>query len=301
LFPAISAFSNKAAVVNRSNRYTPYLFLAPALAIIVAFRFIPATAGVWESFFSVSFLSDSTKVFVGLDNFLRLFGDEVFLRSIGNTLWFNLFVNPIQIAIALALAVLANRPLRGIAAFRSLMLLPVAVSLTISSLLGGMIVNQSGLLNGILVALGFSPLPFLLSPQTAMSTILGISSWIGCPFWMLFILAGMQNISPQIYESAAIDGAGPVTQFFKITLPLLKRTLVFVLVTDTVANFLLFIPVYVLTSGGPEKSTSTIMFEAYRRGLVYGDIGASSAMVSMLLVFLLLVIAAEFKLTNSEE
>jgi ABC-type sugar transport system permease subunit len=276
--------------MTRQERWVPYVFLAPALILILAFRFFPAIQGLRESLFTTSFVSNSGKVFVGFDNYKNIFSDPTFIQSVRVTILFNLIVNPVQILLALGLAVLVNQKIKGMTFFRSILLLPVAVSLNISAVVGGMAMDQAGLLNGILTALGLPAQPFLLSPSTALGSIIGLSSWVGCPFWMLFILAGMQNISHDIYESASIDGANAWTKFFNITLPLLRRSLAFVLVSDTVANFLLFVPIFILTSGGPQLSTSTIMYEAYRRGMVYGDIGASTAMVSILLLIVLIVI-----------
>ncbi len=286
--------------MTRQERWVPYLFLAPALLLILVFRFFPAVQGLRESFYTTSFVSASGKIFIGLDNYKTIFSDPTFMQSVRNTILFNLVVNPLQIAIALGLAILVNNKVRGMSFFRSVLLLPVAVSINISAIIGGMALDQSGLINGLLVALGIPPQPFLLSPNTALGSIIGLSSWIGCPFWMLFILAGMQNISSDIYELASIDGANAWTKFITMTLPLLRRSLAFVLVSDTVANFLLFVPIFILTSGGPQLSTTTIMYEAYRRGLVYGDIGASTAMVSVLLLIVIIVIAVEFYFMRSE-
>lgn len=286
--------------MTQKERWTPYFFLGPALALIIAFRLLPALTGIRESFYGISFVSDSGKAFTGLDNFTTIFSDRTFVQSIRVTVLFNLIVNPLQILIALGLAILANQNVRGISLFRSVLLLPVAVSLSTSSIIAGMAMDQLGLLNGILTLFGQPQQLFLLSSKTALASIIGISSWIGCPFWMLFLLAGMQNIPHDLYESASIDGATTWEIFVSITLPLLRRSLLFVLVSVTVANFLLFIPVFILTSGGPELSTSTVMYEAYRRGLVYGDIGASSAMVSALLLFIIVIIAIEFYLTRSD-
>lgn len=286
--------------MTRQERWVPYLFLAPALLLILAFRFIPAIQGLRESLYTTSFVSASGKVFAGLDNYRTIFADPTFIQSVRNTILFNLIVNPLQILLALALAILVNQRVRGVTFFRSVLLLPVAVSLNISSIIGGMAMDQSGLVNGLLAALHLPVQPFLLSPQTALGSIIALSSWIGCPFWMLFILAGMQNIPSDIYESASIDGANAWTKFVSITLPLLRRSLAFVLVSDTVSNFLLFVPIFILTSGGPQQSTTTIMYEAYRRGLVYGDLGASTAMVTVLLLIVTVVIAVEFYFLRSE-
>ena len=119
-------------------------------------------------------------------------------------------------------------------------------------------------------------------------------SWIGVPYWSLFFLAGLQGISSDVLESARVDGAGSLRTFISIKLPLLRRVIAFVLVTDTVVNFTLFAPVYLLTRGGPQLSTHLVMYEAYRRGLVYGDIGIASAIICVLLIIVVLVVALEF-------
>jgi multiple sugar transport system permease protein len=124
--------------------------------------------------------------------------------------------------------------------------------------------------------------------------MIGIVSWLGVPFWMLFILAGLQGIPNEVLEAARMDGANPFQSFMQITLPLLRRVLAFVLVADTIANFTLFVPPYLLTRGGPEGSTNLLMYEAWKRGFVYGDLGVSAAMVLILLVVMAVVVLVEF-------
>lgn len=110
------------------------------------------------------------------------------------------------------------------------------------------------------------------------------------PFWMLFLLAGLQGIPAQIYEAAEMDGANGMTKLFRVTLPLMRNSIGFVLIADTISNFLLFVPVYMLTQGGPELSTNLVMYEAYRRGMIYGDFGTSAAMVMMQLCIVIFVV-----------
>ena len=160
---------------------------------------------------------------------------------------------------------------------------------------------QNGLLNGMLRTIGLPPQPFLTSTAQALWCIVMMASWIGVPYWALFLLAGLQGIPPEFYEAAEIDGADWWRRFSEVTFPLLRHVLVFVLVADTVANFLLFVPVLILTEGGPQLSTNTLMFEAYRRGFIYGDFGTASAMISLLLLATLAVIAIEFRLLRSSD
>ncbi len=274
----------------KGERLVPYVLMIPALIILFFFRIVPTILGLGESFYITSFLAGGEKVFAGFTNFARLFADPVFWTSVRVTLIFNLITNPLQIILALGLAQLLNAKVKGINLFRSLYMIPVAISINVSTIIWKLMLDQNGLVNGILKSLGANAQPFFLSSAQSLGSVIWISSWIGVPFWALFLIAGIQGIPGQLYEAADIDGAVGFKRYFLITLPLLKNSLAFVLVAATVANFLLFIPVLLLTKGGPELSTNVAMFEAYRRGLIYGDIGTSSALVFMLFILILAVV-----------
>jgi multiple sugar transport system permease protein len=286
-------------MMAKAEKWVPYLFLSPALLLILFFRVLPALSGLRESLYATSFAGGGVKTFVGLQNFQDIFTDPVGLQSIWVTIRFNLIVNPLQIGLALGLALLVNQVLRGIDLFRSIYLLPIAISLNVTSIIWGLVLAQNGLLNGLLRAVGLPAQPFLQSPDQALWSIIMMASWVGVSYWALFILAGLQGISQELYEAAEIDGAGILQRFKSVTLPLLRRVLIFVLVADTIANFLLFVPVLILTSGGPQLSTNTLMFEAYRRGFVFGDFGTSSAMIMLLLAATLVIVAIEFWLLRT--
>ena len=283
-------------MITKREAWIPYAFLAPALLILVLFRVWPILIGLSESLYTISFLQAGARIFTGLENYQRLFTDRVFLQSLQVSLAFNLLVNPLQLALALGLAFLVNQRVRGIGVFRSIYLIPIAISINVSALIWKLVLNENGLVNGLIQTLGGSPLPFLTSTDYALGSIIAIASWIGVPFWTLFLLAGLQGISTQIYEAARIDGAGPFGTLRYITLPLLRRSIGFVLIADTISNFLLFAPVLLLTEGGPELSTNLVMFEAYRRGLIYGDFGTSAAMVSLQLGLIVGIVAIQFYL-----
>ncbi len=287
--------------MTKAEQWVPYLFLGPALLLILFFRLLPALAGFLESLYATSFAAANAKTFVGLRNFQDIFTDSVGLQSIWVTLRFNLIVNPLQIGLALLLALLVNQALRGIDFFRSIYLLPISISLNVTAIIWGLVLNQNGLMNGLLRAVGLPAQPFLQSPDQALWSIIMMASWVGVAYWALFLLAGLQGIAPELYEAAEIDGARVMQRFIHITLPLLRKVLVFVLVADTIANFLLFVPVLILTSGGPQVSTNTLMFEAYRRGLIFGDFGTSSAMIMLLLGATLAIVALEFWLLRTSD
>lgn len=279
----------------RSERWTPYLFLLPAMALLVMWRYVPIASGLRESFYSNSLSFTGAREYVGWDNFRRLFDDPVFWNSLRVTAFFNLVVNPLQVALALALAVLANQKLRGIGFFRTILLLPVAISINVSSIAWGLALDSNyGLVNGVLESVGIPAQPFLRGFDQAMPTMIGIVSWIGVPYWALFLLAGLQGIPQEVLEAARIDGANRWQTFWQITFPLLRRVLAFVLVADTVVNLTLFAPPYLLTRGGPQESTNLMMYEAWQRGFTYGDLGASAAMVLVLLLIMIVVVAIEF-------
>ena len=229
-------------MMRARQQIIPYLFLLPALLLLVVFNLMPTIATLFESMFVIS-LRSGERVFAGFANYNRIFNDPIFWKSFQVTVLFSLLVNPIQIVLALGLAVLINQRAPGIGIFRSIYLLPIAVSLNVTAIVWGLMLDQnSGMVNGILWQLGIARQPFLHSVDQALWSIILIASWIGVPLWSLFILAGLQNIPPPVLEAAKIDGASAWQSFTKITLPLLRRVLAFVLVADTVANFLMFAP-----------------------------------------------------------
>jgi len=282
-------------------RWVPYLFLLPAFILLFAFRIAPALAGFREALYAHN-LSPVKRTFVGWENFAHIFRDPIFWKSLRITLVFSLVTNPLQTALALALAILANQRVRGISLFRSIYLLPVVISINVTSTIWGLLLHKdAGMINGILVQLGLPRQPFLLSPDQALWTIIGIISWVGVPYWMMFFLAGLQGIPETLYEAAAIDGAGAWQCFRHITLPLLRRVIAFVLISDTVVNLFLFAPVWILTRGGPQLSTNLLMYDAYRRGFVWGDMGSSAAMMMILLVIAAIAVAVEFLVLRTRE
>ncbi len=273
------------------GRLVPYLFLFPAVALLLIFNLYPTLATLNESLHANSLIRGG-RIFVGLENFERILRDPIFWKSVQVTLWFSILVNPIQIVLALALALLANQKVVGIGIFRSVYLLPVAVSINVTTIVWGLMLDSnSGLINGVLATLNIPKQPFLTSPTHALGSIIILATWKGVPLWALFFLAGLQGIPESVIEAAKIDGASRRQIFTRVTLPLLRGVLLFVLVADTVANFLLIAPVLLLTQGGPQLSTNLIMYETYRRGFVYGDLGTSASMLWVMLIFVLIVIS----------
>lgn len=219
--------------------------------------------------------------------------DVVFMTAIVNTFVFVLVVAPVQAGLALGLALLINQRLRGINIFRALYFMPVVVSIVVVSLLWRLIYDgQSGLLNNLLGTLSFGTLPavdWLGNPSTALGAIIAMSIWQAVGFHMVIWLAGLQTISPTLYEAAAIEGASKWQVFRYITWPGLRNTAILILIVITMQAFGLFAQIDVMTNGGPLDSTQTIVFQAIERGYGKQDISGGSAISVILFVIVLTI------------
>lgn len=270
----------------------PYGFLLPALILILLFKIIPIFSTLLEGFtFNGS---------VSLRTYQYLFADPSFWASLWTTLKFNLIITPLQVVLAILLALLVNVKMRGIGIVRTIFYLPVTLSMTVATVLWNIILNpNNGIVNSIITALGGTKQGFFTDANQALWCIVAIASWIGVGYWMMFILAGLKNVDESIYEAAEIDGANWLQRTWKVTLPMIKNSILFVLVADTTTNFLLFAPMQLITKGGPQGSTNVLMYEAYRSAFSYADRPRSSAIVTILLVIIVLISILQFRLLNA--
>jgi multiple sugar transport system permease protein len=277
-----------------------YLLIFPVISLILIFKIYPIISSVVESFFSVG--AGQVKTFVGLRNFIDLFTEPVFLKSLGVTIVFNLLLTPIQVVISILLALLVNIPLKGIRIFRSIYYMPVGISISVTAVIWGMMLSPNGgLINTLLSLIGLPPQPFLISPNQAMFSILLMCTWQGVGYWMIFVLGGLQGIPREIYEAAQIDGSSGVRTFFRITLPSLKPVLTFVIVTNTVVNLLLFAPMYMLTDGGPQRSTNVLMLEAYKTLYRSVDPGRAYAIITVLIMMVAIIATSQMTLLREKD
>jgi len=184
--------------------------------------------------------------------------------------------------------------------WRTLVFVPITSPIVGSCIAWVAALNPQVPVNAILSAIGGNPQPFFTSPGQALACIMVVASWIGIGYWMIFLIAGLQAIPEEIYEASRLDRAGPLRTFFRITIPLLKRPLLFVLVADTVANFVLFVPVQLLTNGGPQGSTTLLMFDAYRTTFGYGSRNLGAAQVVILTLIMLVFVVLQFRLLREE-
>ncbi|MCB9969304.1 MAG: sugar ABC transporter permease [Geminicoccaceae bacterium] len=282
----------------RERGWIPLLFLAPALIGLIVFRLAPIGIAIVGGFLQQTLRGET--VFAGLANYLDLATDPVFWNSVRVTLLFNVLINPFQVVVALGLALLVFRPGPGVTFFRAAYFLPMCVSLAIVSVLWNILLDtQLGPVNGLLSALGLERQPFFRSESQALLTMIGIASWKGCGYWMMFLLAGLYAIPDDFHEAARIDGANAWQRFRYVTLPLMRRPILFVLIADTAINFLFFAPIYIITNGGPAGATDLLMFQAYQSAFAYLNHGRSLAISTILLVVIALFAVVEFRLFRS--
>ncbi len=275
------------------------LFLLPALVALVLLRLAPAAVALVDSLFRTTLLGGTS--FAGLDNYVQLFGNPDFQNAIGVTLLFAVVINPLQIAAAFLLAVLFTRRAAGSRFWRSMVILPIAVPPAVSAVIWSVIYRPDGLANGFLGVLGIPAQPFLTSPYQSLLSIMILLSWIGVGYWMMFLIAGLNDIPISYYEAASLDGASAWRQLWSITLPLLRRPLAFVLVADTVSNFLVFAPVQILTKGGPNGSTNLLMYDLFTRAYTFNDLNTAQAEVVVLVLITVVIVAVQFRLLRTTE
>lgn len=279
--------------------WTGLAFITPALILLFVFLFIPFFMTVGYSFINYNILKPDRMEFVGLKNFIRLIQDTVFLKSIVNTFVFVILVVPLQVCLALGLALLVNRKLKGISVYRLAFFAPTVLSLVVVSILWTYIYNpNNGLLNSLLGSVGIGPFKFLNDPKTAMLCIVILSAWQGCGFQMMIFLSGLQDIPKHLYEAAAVDGATKWHQFWHITIPGLRNITVFISLSIVVSAFQLIVQPMMMTAGGPQNSTMTIVYEIYQTGFKYNKMGYGSAMALVFTVMVLILTLIQNKLTN---
>lgn len=287
---------------TKKESLAAYGFLAPALLLLGLFLVIPALLAIYYAFTDYYLLTPDKRQFVGLANFIEIFKDTIFLQSLKNIVVFVLCVIPVQVGAALGLALLINKQRRGNIFFKVAFFAPVVLSLVVISVLWLYLLNPSeGLINSLLVNIGFDAQPFLSSPKQEMYTIVFVSAWQGAGYQMLIFLAGLQNIPGTVYEAAKIDGVSKWQNFIYITMPLLKPTSILIMITTLIGAFKLIIQPMVMTQGGPMNSTITPVYYIYQTGFSDRLIGYSSAMTVLFGIVIAIVTLIQSKVTKEED
>lgn len=273
---------------------TAWSFLAPAALHLAAFTVGPLAFAAWLSLHRWSLL-DTARPFVGLANFVSVLTDRAWWNAIGNTMLFTLHV-PAAMALALGLALLTHRRARSVVALRAIFFLPTITSLVAVAIVWQwMFQGEYGLLNAALRVVGLGPVPWLTSPHTALGALMLMGVWLVVGYQMVLFQAGLAAIPRDLYDAARIDGAGPWRRFVHVTLPGLRHTLFFVLVTSVIGSFQIFGAVYVMTEGGPLHSTDVAVFHIYEEAWEYFRFGRAAAMSWILFALIFGVTWLQFR------
>ena len=239
--------------------------------------------------------------FVGLRNFVRLFQDDLFLQSLLNTLLFLLIHIPLQIVAALLFSVLLNEKIRARGFFRAAYFMPVVISGVVISLLWQQLYSQeNGVLNLLLAHIGLPKIPWLISPEWAMSSIAIMATWKNVGLYIVLFLAGLQTIPSYLYEAADIDGASVWQKFRSITLPMLNPTVLLVMILSTIGGFSLFIEPYMLTGGGPMNRTLSAMLYIYKQAFYFNRMGYAATLGFFFALLILSVVLVQRKIIEQE-
>ncbi|HEY5896520.1 MAG TPA: sn-glycerol-3-phosphate ABC transporter permease UgpA [Burkholderiales bacterium] len=281
-------------VVFRSA-WLPYALLAPQIAVTVVFFFWPAAQAAWYSFQMQDAFGLRTE-FVGLQNFEALFGDSYYLASFRTTALFSTLVAVCGIAIALLLAAMADRVVRGALAYRTLLIWPYAVAPAVAGVLWAFLFAPSiGIVTYLLKRIGID-WNWIINGDQAMLLVIVASVWKQISYNFLFFLAGLQSIPRSLIEAAAIDGAGPGRRFWTIVFPLLSPTTFFLLVVNIVyAFFDTFGVIDATTQGGPAQATQILVYKVYYDGVKAADLGGSSAQSVILMILVIVLTALQFR------
>lgn len=298
--------------MRRRTELSGYLFILPALAVILVFRFYPILQAVRMSFYKWGMAGPLRAV--GLGNFGRLLADAKFYQALGNTFWYVLFVVPLTLAISLLLAQLLNQKISGRGVYRTVYYLPVVTSIVAISVVWKWIFNPDrGILNAMFGLVGLdglkwlndargifaiilAPLPvelsgFLAGPSVALGALIIMAVWHNIGYCVIIALAGLQNVPEQYYEAARIDGAGAWTTFRRITLPLISPTVFYLIVTQSIFAFNTFTPVYVMTQppGGPLGTTNLVVFYLYEQAFRLWNLGYANAIAFVIFIIIFLM------------
>ena len=286
--------------VRRTRDWSGLPFVAPYLFVFVTFLIGPMIAGVILSLYKADLFGGST--FVGMENYVRLMRDQVFLQAVGNSFYFVVLTVPSLALLGLLLALALNSQTRTAAILRGIFFASSVLSVTVVTLIWRMVlISDGGLIANGLEASGQSPIPFLDDPNLVLPAIALTTVWwcLGLP--MMIFLAALQQVPKELYEAAALDRAGPFTRLWRITLPSIRRAVALVVVIQIVLQFQLFGQAQLMTQGGPNGASRPIVLFIYEVGFRRWDIGYAAAASQILFAIILMAAMVQFLIARTRE
>lgn len=297
--PAITRRSRRVRL--RQRDIIPYLFIAPNLVLLLVFVLIPIIFTFGMSFAKWQGLGLQPQAWVGLQNYVDMASDDVAVTAFRNTIVYSLGTVVPLLAMGLGVAMILDSRLAGRTFFRVISYLPVVISWVAASVIWQLIFeNPGGILNVLIGYVGIPPQLWTNDPVLALPSIMFLTFWKGLGFYVLIFLAGLQTIPPSVYEAAVIDGANRGQMFWMITLPLLRPTTLFALVIGIVGSFEIFVPVLLMTGGGPGYASMVLVMAVYRAAFQLFQMGYASAIAVVLFLATLIISLLQFKLFGQE-
>jgi putative chitobiose transport system permease protein len=281
--------------------WVPWLFLVPGLGFFGVFFAWPAVIAAQLAFHDYDVVSPPR--FVGAGNFVRMANSPEFWQAFGNSLLFLAMFLPLVVVVPLLLAIVVNRRLRGIGAFRLAYYLPVVTSMVAFAIAWSFLFHPKGALNWLLLELGIidTPIQFLLDRHWALPAVVLVEAWQYAGYFMMIYLAGLQSIPGELYEAATLDGAGAWSRFRRITVPLVRPYAAVCCVLAGILATQSFASTYVLTRGGPQGATTTLGYYIWSRAFEHFDFGYASAVGLVLWAFLLIYALVQYRFTRGEQ
>lgn len=276
-----------------------WLYLAPALILLIIFVFYPTIQLIINSFYEMDGMG--TKFFIGIENYQMLLTDEEFWNTVKNSFVFILGTVPTGMAVSLGLALLINKDIKGKGVFRTIFFSPVVTSLVAAGLIWVWLLNKDyGIINILLQSAGFEKIPWLVDEKYAMLSVIIMTIWKDAGYNMILFLAGLNNISNSYYEAAEIDGANTWQKFWGVTWPLLMPTTFFILVVRVIFSFRTFEQIFAMTKGGPYGSTSVFVYYIFDKAFNQFELGYGSAAAVILLIIVLSLTGLQFKVMKKK-
>lgn len=287
-------------VKNNKMRLTIVLFILPALLVYLLFQIIPLIGAIFFSFMDWNGIGGAPLEFVGVKNYIDAFHDADFLLSLKNMLKMVVFSVIFHTPVALVMAAVINTKCKGYRLFKALFFVPTVFPLTAVGLMWYFVFMPTGVFNSFLKVVGLTSATgaWLVDPATAMNTIVFVNIWAGVGYYMVILLAGLTTIPDDVYEAAAIDGAGKLQCFFKITVPMLKPTISMCILMDIIGSVKVFDLVFAMTGGGPNGLTNLPTTLMYNEAFKYSHYGLGSAIGIIIMVICLAGTLISNKITS---
>ena len=299
--PVQSRASAQRELWKRVRKTWPgYLFISPAGLLISLFSYVAIVFSLYISFHQYDIISD-VQPFEGLENYARALSDKLVRISFRNTFVYVIVIVPSITVISLVLAVLGNQVRRGRALFRTVFFIPTITPVVVTSMLWVWLYEPAGGINRLLQLVNIKGPNWLFNPSTALPAIMIMTIWGAVGYYMIIFLAGLAEIPEVFYEAAKVDGAGRWHTFWKITIPLLRDSLIFAFVTLTIAAFQVFTQVFIMTQGGPMNQTQTVQMVVYHYAFQRFEMGYASAISWLLFGVIFFFSALQLKLFISRE